>query len=105
MSTVTDTTRTTIITPADWRDISKVGRVVQYLGTTYTVHSCEGTTFYVHQDRDTREIKIDVFRTSAQWYMDNRYLLVPTGCKIGEGFGLEVDCDSRYLRWGVDLRK
>ncbi len=84
--------------------VRMVGKVVTYCDEQFKIYSVEGVDFYAYNgtEADGGPITLDFF--DAPSYRQSVYaFLLPTDCKIGEGFGFEVPLSQ--CKPGVSLAK
>lgn len=83
--------------------IALVGRVVTIPGMAgqFKVHSVEGCDWYTF-DRDGATV-VDTAMPPARWITFPIATIIPSGCRIGQGFSETIAVDQ--IRVGVNLDK
>ena len=95
MSTSTVITTTIPLDDAMIDGLSWVGKPVKIneghraSDLVWTVHSVEGVNWYAFQSGET-QVTLDAGMTRAEWITEPIAMIIPSGSKIGEGFGQSV---------------
>ncbi len=89
---------TVSINPTVLAHIARVGQTVFYRDELHYVYQVEGASFYAFMDGDA--ITVDLDFPYAAWLEEPRYMIIPEGCKVGEGFGVELAASAlmRYVK-------
>lgn len=84
--------------------VRMVGATVTFRDSQYKIHSVEGPDYYAFGDKtgQTDHITID-FDMAGGWRNGVYVYLVPAGCVVGDGHGLEVPIE--WIKPGVCLTK
>lgn len=83
--------------------IAMIGRTVTYQGVQFKLYSVEGFNWYTHLSTDGRSVICDFNMTESEYRRAPLAFLLPMGCKIGDGFGMEVR--FAHVSRGISLAK